>query len=62
MDEEKVPLYSHLRDAFEHFDSLREKLEFKRLDKEWELLDSGLKSLNKYLNVVEKFDRGRPEK
>ena len=62
MEEEKVPLYTHLSDAFKHFDELREKLEFRGLDQEWKLLDSGLKSLNKYLSVIEKFDRGRLEK
>jgi hypothetical protein len=50
-------LQKELQDAYDKFDALRERLEFSGLKKEQEILEQGIEALNRYLAVVEKFDR-----
>lgn len=47
----------NLKEAYEKFDELRERLEFSKLKKECYILDDAMSALNRYLAVVEKFDR-----
>jgi hypothetical protein len=50
-------LHKELQDAYDKFDQLRENLEFENKSKELQLLEAAMESLNRYLAVVEKFDR-----
>jgi hypothetical protein len=50
-------LQSNIKEAVEKFDELRERLEFTGQTKELAILDDAMDALNRYLAVVEKFDR-----
>lgn len=50
-------LHENVQEAYDALDALRERLEFIGLVKEQELLDQARDALNRYLAVVEKFDR-----
>ncbi len=50
-------LHKNLQEAYDKLDLLRERLEFMGLVKEQEILDQAREALNRYLAVVEKFDR-----
>lgn len=52
-------LHQNLQDAYTKFDELRERLEFSGLKPEQKLLEEALEALNRYLAVVEKFDRSK---
>lgn len=46
-----------LRNVYDLLDKLRERLELQDLQKELEILEKAREELNRYLTVVEKFDR-----
>jgi len=52
-------LHTHLKEAYEKLDDLRERLEFLGLKKEQKFLEEARESLNRYLSVVEKFDKSK---
>jgi alpha-amylase/alpha-mannosidase (GH57 family) len=50
-------MQKNLLNAYEKLDHLRERLEFSGLKKECDILEEAREELNRYLAVVEKFDR-----
>lgn len=47
------------KELYENLDALRERLEFLELVKEQKLLEAATEALNRYLSVVEKFDKSK---